>query len=89
MDDRYEEIRRRPGRQGPRYVVRPHRETPTEAQLQVVNALSHGLRREEVAVVLGVSVETVKTHLTRAKERTAAKTTPQLVAICLRHHWIT
>jgi DNA-binding CsgD family transcriptional regulator len=89
IQDRVSEILARPDRARPRYrIVQPMREKPTPRQLMTISAVSHGMTLSDAAVILGCTRETCKSHMRDAKLRTAAKTTPHLVAICLREGWI-
>lgn len=66
----------------------PTREKPSHHELQVVECLSHGLGTSGAADVLFKSIHTVKSQVQSAKYKTAAKTVPHLIAICLREGWI-
>ena len=64
------------------------RSTLTAPEAQVIEALSYGLRRSEIADVLGISLETVKERRRRAMRVLRAKTTPHAVALALRQGMI-
>lgn len=53
--------------------------------LRVLNAISHGLTNAEAAVVLGISLDQVKTELARARRALAAKNTAHAIARAFRH----
>lgn len=56
----------------------------TEAEIRIVNALSHGVGQQGVADILGLSIFTVKTHLKRIKAKLGAKDSIHVVAKALR-----
>lgn len=62
----------------------PRRTTPTEAELRVLMCASHGMGRQATADMLGITPETVKTHLQNARMRLAAKNTAHAVALVMR-----
>ena len=62
----------------------PRRQTPTRAELRVLECMSHGMTTPMAADALGLSVETVKTHLRAARLRLAAKNTAHAVALVIR-----
>ena len=53
-------------------------------ELDALRYSSHGLRERECADAMGVSEETVKTHLDFARRKLRAKNTAHAVAIALR-----
>lgn len=57
-------------------------------ELEVVRWLSVGLVKHEIADVMCVTVETVKSHVKNAKRVARAKTAAHLVAVALRNGWI-
>jgi DNA-binding CsgD family transcriptional regulator len=61
----------------------------TPAEVRVLQAVSVGLGYDGAADVLGVGVETVKTHLLHARRKLQAKNTTHAVAEALRQHLIT
>ncbi len=77
---------RRNGRDGGRHY--PIATEPTAHELRIVICLSHGLGTRGTADALGMTQESVKTGLMRARDRVGAKNKTQLVAICLRNGWI-
>lgn len=56
----------------------------SKREKEVLVALSHGLGRQGSADALGVDLETIKTHTTRARRKLRAKDTTHAVAIALR-----
>lgn len=56
----------------------------TERERQVLSLLAEGLQHEQIAQQLGISAETVRTHLKKASERLGASTRTQAVATALR-----
>ncbi|MGZ4333221.1 MAG: response regulator [Gaiellaceae bacterium] len=56
----------------------------TQRELDVLGLLAEGLRNEEIGTRLGISSETVRTHLRKASERLGAATRTQAVATALR-----
>lgn len=62
----------------------PRRQKPTRAELRVLECVSHGMTTPMAADALGLSVETVKTHLRAARLRLAAKNTAHAVALTIR-----
>lgn len=62
----------------------PRRTAPTEGELRVVEAMSHGLTADQAGELLHISPHTVKAHLRHAAQIMAAKNTVHLVALCLR-----
>ena len=61
----------------------------TTRECQVVELLAEGLSHEEIGGRLGISGETVRTHLQKASERLGAGTRTQAVATALRLGFIT
>ena len=63
-------------------------ETPagklTQRELDVLGLLAEGLQHEEIGRRLGISSETVRTHLRKASDRLGASTRTQAVATALR-----
>ena len=56
----------------------------TERELEVLMLLAEGLQHEEIGRRLGISSETVRTHLRKASDRLGASTRTQAVATALR-----
>ena len=56
----------------------------TARELDVLRLLAEGLQHEEIGRRLGISSETVRTHLRKASDRLGATTRPQAVATALR-----
>lgn len=56
----------------------------TERELAVLGLLAEGLQHEEIGRRLGISSETVRTHLRKACDRLGASTRTQAVATALR-----
>jgi len=61
----------------------------TTRERQVLELLAEGLSHEEIGGRLGISGETVRTHLQKASERLGAGTRTQAVATALRLGFIT
>jgi len=56
----------------------------TQRELDVLGLLAEGLKHEEIGRRLGISSETVRTHLRKASDRLGAATRTQAVATALR-----
>jgi DNA-binding NarL/FixJ family response regulator len=56
----------------------------TQRELDVLGLLAEGLQHEEIGRRLGISSETVRTHLRKASDRLGAATRTQAVATALR-----
>jgi DNA-binding NarL/FixJ family response regulator len=56
----------------------------TQRELEVLKLLAEGLQHEEIGRRLGISSETVRTHLRKASDRLGASTRTQAVATALR-----
>lgn len=65
-----------------RGATKPASLTPRE--IDVLSLLAEGLRHEEIGTRLGISSETVRTHLRKASGRLGASTRTQAVATALR-----
>lgn len=63
--------------------------TLTQRELDVLGLLAQGLQHEEIGRRLGISSETVRTHLRKACDRLGAATRTQAVATALRLGLIT
>ena len=61
----------------------------TARELDVLRLLAEGLQHEEIGRRLGISSETVRTHLRKASDRLGATTRTQAVATALRLGLIT
>jgi DNA-binding NarL/FixJ family response regulator len=61
----------------------------TQRELDVLELLAEGLQHEEIGRRLGISSETVRTHLRKASDRLGASTRTQAVATALRLGLIT
>jgi DNA-binding NarL/FixJ family response regulator len=61
----------------------------TARELDVLGLLAEGLQHEEIGRRLGISSETVRTHLRKASDRLGATTRTQAVATALRMGLIT
>ncbi|HVU76947.1 MAG TPA: response regulator transcription factor [Gaiellaceae bacterium] len=61
----------------------------TQRELDVLGLLAEGMQHEEIGRRLGISSETVRTHLRKACDRLGAATRTQAVATALRHGLIT
>jgi len=48
-------------------------------EIEVALFVSHGANQPQIAEHLGISVETVKTHMKRVKRKLGAKNTPHMV----------
>lgn len=55
----------------------------TDLQLEIVCHLCNGLAQEEIAVKVHRSLTNVQLHLTRAKQRTGARSVAHLVSIVI------
>ncbi|HZQ81345.1 MAG TPA: response regulator transcription factor [Gaiellaceae bacterium] len=60
----------------------------TARELEVLGLLAEGLQHEEIGRRLGISSETVRTHLRKACDRLGASTRTQAVATALRQGYI-
>ena len=56
----------------------------TQRELQVLGCLARGMRSPQVAEELGISVETVKTHLRLVRPKLGARNSTHAVAIAWR-----
>ena len=78
-----EEIRRLGAAQAPPPYLPPLVEELTERELEVVAAVARGLTNAAIATSLGISVETVKTHVVNAKDKLGAGDRTQLAVMAL------
>ena len=60
----------------------------TQREREVLRLLADGLANEAIGVELGISIETVRTHLRKAMNKLDADTRTQAVATALRHSLI-
>jgi PAS domain S-box-containing protein len=82
-------LRAKPDEPADEFLTEPAHRTPiSRREAQVVTLLALGESGEEAAVSLGISPETVRTHVRNAMERCEARTRAHLVAISLHHGWI-
>ena len=65
-------------------VIRIPRDTLTEPERRTLEAMSHGLDREQTGQVLGVSVEVIKDRLKVARRVLRAKNTTHACCEALR-----
>jgi DNA-binding NarL/FixJ family response regulator len=56
----------------------------TERELEVLSLVAEGIQHEEIGALLGISGETVRTHVRKACDRLGASTRTQAVATALR-----
>jgi DNA-binding CsgD family transcriptional regulator len=61
----------------------PVRECLSDREFEVVRLLVKGLTNQEIADALGISIETVRKHVSRALEKTGARTRAGLVGRAL------
>ena len=78
-----EEIRRLGAQQSPKYDLPPLIEELTERELEVVAGVAHGLTNQLIGNSLGISVETVKTHVVNAKGKLVASDRTQMAVKAL------
>jgi len=78
-----EEIRKLGAAQSPRPDLPPLIEELTERELEVVAGIARGLTNQAIGSSLGISVETVKTHVTNAKDKLGAADRTQLAVMAL------
>jgi DNA-binding CsgD family transcriptional regulator len=57
----------------------------TDRERDVLRLLAEGLQHDEIGKQLGISGETVRTHVQKACDRLGAQTRTQAVATALRH----
>jgi DNA-binding CsgD family transcriptional regulator len=72
------------------FLVKRHEVAPTceglsDRELDVVRLLVKGLTNREIAARLGISIETVRKHVSSCLEKTGTKTRAGLVAKALGH----
>ena len=78
-----EEIRRLGVTQAPKSKLPPLIEELSERELEVVTAVARGLTNQGIGSSLGISVETVKTHVVNAKDKLGAADRTQLAVMAL------
>ena len=61
---------------------------PTHPELVVIALMSRGHTYDAIARALVLSVDAVKSRVARARQRTGAKSTIHLVALCMARHLI-
>lgn len=62
---------------------------PTERELAVLQMLSRGLSYSESGVALGISLDTVRTHIRNTYRKLHAASKAEAVAIAMRSGWLT
>ena len=77
------EIRRLGAAQSPNPNLPPLIEELSERELEVVAGVAHGLTNQGIATSLGISVETVKTHVVNAKDKLGARDRTQMAVMAL------
>ena len=78
-----EEIRQLGAAQEPNPNLPPLIEELTERELEVVAGVARGLTNQGIGSSLGISVETVKTHVVNAKDKLGAADRTQLAVMAL------
>ena len=78
-----EEIRRLGAAQAPNPHLPPLIEDLSERELEVVTGVARGLTNPAIASSLGISTETVKTHVVNAKDKLGASDRTQLAVMAL------
>jgi len=78
-----EDIRRLGATQTSKHELPPLIEDLTERELEVVTGVAHGLTNQLIGSSLGISVETVKTHVVNAKGKLAASDRTQMAVKAL------
>lgn len=61
---------------------------PTEREIEVITLISDGHPNAEIATRLGISVDTVKTHVVRVRRKTGTRDRAHLACTALRAGWI-
>lgn len=61
---------------------------PTDREIECVKAIAGGLTAKQAAFKLETSIDQFNRLLERARFKTSAKTTTELVAISIRQGWI-
>ena len=78
-----EEIRKLGAAEAPNPNLPPLIEELTERELEVVAGVARGLTNQGIGSSLGISVETVKTHVVNAKDKLGAADRTQLAVMAL------
>ena len=78
-----EEIRQLGAAEAPNPNLPPLIEELTERELEVVAGVALGLTNQGIGSSLGISVETVKTHVVNAKDKLGAADRTQLAVMAL------
>ena len=78
-----EEIRQLGAAEAPNPNLQPLIEELTERELEVVAGVARGLTNQGIGSSLGISVETVKTHVVNAKDKLGAADRTQLAVMAL------
>ena len=78
-----EEIRQFGAAEAPNPNLPPLIEELTERELEVVAGVARGLTNQGIGSSLGISVETVKTHVVNAKDKLGAADRTQLAVMAL------
>ena len=78
-----EDIRRLGAAQAPNPNLPPLIEELTERELDVVAGVARGLTNQGIATSLGISLETVKTHVINAKDKLGARDRTQMAVMTL------
>ena len=78
-----EEIRKLGAAEAPNPNLPPLIEELTERELEVVAGVARGLTNQGSGSSLGISVETVKTHVVNAKDKLGAADRTQLAVMAL------
>ena len=78
-----EEIRKLGAAQSPRLDLPPLVEELSDRERDVVAGVARGLTNQGIGSSLGISVETVKTHVTNAKDKLGAADRTQLAVMAL------
>jgi DNA-binding CsgD family transcriptional regulator len=61
---------------------------PSHTELVTLYLLSMGYSRPEVAEMMCVTVEAIKSRLAKARRRTGTRNTCQMMALVIRKGWI-
>jgi DNA-binding NarL/FixJ family response regulator len=70
-------------------VARPNSHPPlTGRELQILNRMSSGMTNAEIGFALGISVQTVKNHVTSILRKLAVTDRTQAVVLAMRRGWV-